>query len=98
MGVLLLCACTDTTILPEETHHDDTSLVTESPTEIPIEAPTEGETQTPEAAVFKEFGLGSLRFTFGGGFGRYFGGGLGYQRCAIVMCLLRKDCSIGTCA
>ena len=51
-----------------------------------------------ESAVFKEFGLGSLRFTFGGGFGRYFGGGLGYQRCAIVMCLLRKDCSIGTCA
>ena len=57
MGVLLLCACTDTTILPEETHHDDTSLVTESPTEIPIEAPTEGETQTPETELFENSGL-----------------------------------------
>lgn len=57
MGVLLLCACTDTTILPEETHHDDTSLVTESPTEIPTEAPTEGETQTPETALFENSGL-----------------------------------------
>ena len=57
MGVLLLCACTDTTILPEETHHDSTSLVTESPTEIPIEAPTEGETQTPETELFENSGL-----------------------------------------
>ena len=57
MGVLLLCACTDTTILPEETHHDSTSLVTESPTEIPTEAPTEGETQTPETELFENSGL-----------------------------------------